>query len=232
MSAKYTFLAWDTPVASAPLKLALLQLADNSDDNGFSYYSISKMSTKCGMSERTFMRKIADLEELNILTVERRANRPSLYTLIGDEMGVTLCHLQKTQVTESHPEVTESHLLGDRESPLGVTESHPILTVTPNNNPKRDPNNKDLVDFSIFQMSEYELSELKRIRKSNKGGKITQRVANELAKQFFQAAEMGYSFDESLTEWETRGWKSFKSEWLNAKAGQANNDSWHEDLGL
>ncbi len=58
MSAKYTFLAWDTPIENAPLKLALLQLANNADDAGFSYYSISKMAESCGMSERTFMRKI------------------------------------------------------------------------------------------------------------------------------------------------------------------------------
>jgi AraC-like DNA-binding protein len=116
MSAKYTFLAWDTPINNAPLKLALLQLANNADDAGFSYYSISKMAIACGMSERTFMRKISDLEKMSILTVERRSNRPSLYTLIGDEMGVTLCHLQSPEVTESHAEVTESHLVGDRES--------------------------------------------------------------------------------------------------------------------
>lgn len=116
MSAKYTFLAWDTPIDNAPLKLALLQLANNADDDGFSYYSISKMAIACGMSERTFMRKISELEKMKVLTVERRANRPSLYTLIGDEMGVSLCHLQSAEVTESHTEVTESHLVGDRES--------------------------------------------------------------------------------------------------------------------
>ena len=109
MSAKYTFLAWDTPIANATLKLALLQLANNADDNGFSFYSISKMAVSCGMSERTFMRKIVDLEKMGVLEVERRSNRPSLYTLIGDEMGVTLCHLQTPQVTESHGGVTESH---------------------------------------------------------------------------------------------------------------------------
>ena len=116
MSAKYTFLAWDTPIENAPLKLALLQLANNADDDGFSYYSISKMASACGMSNRTFMRKISELEKMGILTVERRANRPSLYTLIGDEMGVSLCHLQEAEVTESHQLVTESHLVGDRES--------------------------------------------------------------------------------------------------------------------
>jgi len=130
MSAKYTFLAWDTPIENAPLKLALLQLANNADDGGFSYYSISKMATSCGMSERTFMRKISELEKMKVLTVERRSNRPSLYTLVGDEMGVTLCHLQESQVTACHGEVTESHLVGDR-------ESHD-LNSTPNNIPNKD----------------------------------------------------------------------------------------------
>jgi len=142
MSAKYTFLAWETPIENAPLKLTLLQLANNADDAGFSYYSISKMAVSCGMSERTFMRKIGELEVMNILTVERRSNRPSLYTLIGDEMGVTLCHLHRPEVTESHPEVTESHLLGDRESP------------DPNNTPNTLPNNKDLLREKEIELLE------------------------------------------------------------------------------
>ena len=116
MSAKFTFLAWDTPIENAPLKLALLQLANNADDDGFSYYSISKMAASCGMSEKTFQRKIADMEKMGILTVGRRANRTSLYTLVGDEMGVTLCRLQNTEATESLGTATESRLVSDRES--------------------------------------------------------------------------------------------------------------------
>ena len=77
------------------------------------------------------------------------------------------------------------------------------------------------VDYSILQMTDEELSELKRIRKANKGGIITQRVANELAKQFGLAVNMGYSYDEILTEWETRSWKSFKAEWMKSKSNNA-----------
>jgi hypothetical protein len=55
---------------------------------------------------------------------------------------------------------------------------------------------------------------MKRIRRLNKGGAISQRVVNSLAKEFAQAQTMGYSFDELLTEWEVRGWKSFKAEWV------------------
>lgn len=138
MSAKFTFLAWDTPIENAPLKLALLQLANNADDDGFSYYSISKMALSCGMSDRTFIRKIAELEEKGILTVERRANRPSLYTLIGDEMGVTLCHLQKSEVTVCHAEVTESHLVGD-------SVSH-----DPNSTPNTSPESIINTAFEFF----------------------------------------------------------------------------------
>ena len=128
MSAKYTFLAWDTPIENAPLKLALLQLANNADDDGFSYYSISKMALSCGMSEKTFQRKIAVMEEMGILTVGRRSNRTSLYTLVGDEMGVSLCRLQESGATESLLGATESPLMGDR-------ESHD-LNNTPNTNPE------------------------------------------------------------------------------------------------
>lgn len=131
MSAKYTFLAWDTPISNAHLKLALLQLANNSDDNGFSYYSISKMAKACGMSERNFIRKISELEEMKMLKVERRANRTSQYTLIGDEMGVTLCQLQRSGVTECHVGVTECHAEGDRVShdPNSTPNTYPDTSL-------------------------------------------------------------------------------------------------------
>ena len=142
MSAKYTFLAWDTPIDSAPLKLALLQLANNADDNGFSFYSISKMALACGMSERTFQRKIVEMEEKGILTVERRSNRPSLYNLIGDEMGVTLCHLQSSGVTESHAGVTDCRA-GVTESYRGGDRESLVPNSTPNTSPKSNPNNTE-----------------------------------------------------------------------------------------
>lgn len=107
------------------------------------------------------------------------------------------------------------------------------------NEKKRDKDTPaNAVDYSAFNMTDDEISELKRIRRKNRGGTITQRVANALAKQFNQAKDMGYSVDDILTEWETRSWKSFKAEWLQARTGKdpfkisAERD-WHkEDLGL
>ena len=71
-----------------------------------------------------------------------------------------------------------------------------------------------VVDFSIFGMTDEQVSELKRIRKKNKGGTITARVAKALAKEFQLAMGMGFSIDDVLTKWEVRSWKSFEASWM------------------
>lgn len=72
-------------------------------------------------------------------------------------------------------------------------------------------------DFSSLSLSIDQVDELIRIRKKNKGGKITQRVITGLAKEFNLARNAGMNSEDILTEWETRGWKSFKAEWVMPK---------------
>jgi len=74
-------------------------------------------------------------------------------------------------------------------------------------------NQKESVDFTPLCFSDEQLKEMKRIRKQNKGGPITQRVISGLAKEFEKAAQFGMGPEEILTEWETRSWKSFKADW-------------------
>lgn len=81
---------------------------------------------------------------------------------------------------------------------------------------------KVAVDFSVLQVGDSDLEEIKRIRKKNKGGNLTQRVVNALAKEFELAARMGYSLDDVLTEWEVRSWKSFKADWMPKKQMNSN----------
>lgn len=124
MSAKWTFWAWEQPIKTAPKKLALLQLANNANDDGKSWYSIGKMATACGVGERTFQRQIQSLEEDGLLHVERRSNRPSIYTLT-DEVEITL-HIDSG--CQSDGAGCQSD--GSR----GVRES-PDLNSNPNNYP-------------------------------------------------------------------------------------------------
>ena len=211
MSAKYTFLAWDTPIVNAPLKLALLQLANNSDDDGFSFYSISKMAISCGMSEKTFQRKIAEMEKMGILTVERRSNRPSLYTLSGDEMGVSLCRLQEPEATESPQLATESRLVGDRESL--------VLNSTPNTT----PNNKDIV-----QQAEQTPFDFWWSRYPKKEAKIT-------AEKLFNKKIKGMSegdlvvFMDNICDHSTTTYKEIKKEFIPMPTTYLNQERYNDE---
>ena len=65
-------------------------------------------------------------------------------------------------------------------------------------------------------MTEMQCKDVIRIRKKNKGTALTQIIINQLAKQFLLAEDKGFSFQDSLIEWEVRGWKSFKAEWMKS----------------
>tara|TARA_R110002051_G_scaffold324424_2_gene421644 strand:+ start:38466 stop:39176 length:711 start_codon:yes stop_codon:yes gene_type:complete len=232
MSAKYTFLAWDTQITNAPLKLALLQLANNADDAGFSYYSISKMAVSCGMSDRTFMRKISELEEMNILTVTRRSNRPSLYKLVGDEMGVTLCHSHKSEVTESHPGVTESHLVGDR-------ESHD-LNSTPNTYPKSINISNSKFNFKLILVEmgadKEAVSDWMEVRKNKKASNTKTALKGFLT----QVEKAGITVAQAVEIAAEKSWCGFQASWYEKinKNGNKNKDimqissesSWEEGI--
>ncbi|MGL4354110.1 MAG: helix-turn-helix domain-containing protein [Shewanella sp.] len=86
MSAKYTFWAWEVDIKKAPLKLALLQLANNSNDDGVSWYSVPKMAKRCGMSERALQGHIKTLEGLGLLVIKDRPGTSRLYTLQYSEV--------------------------------------------------------------------------------------------------------------------------------------------------
>jgi hypothetical protein len=74
------------------------------------------------------------------------------------------------------------------------------------------------LDFSVLQMTDLQCTDVIRIRRKNKGTSLTQIIINQLAKQFLLAEQKGFSFQDSLIEWEVRGWKSFKAEWMKSNS--------------
>jgi DNA-binding transcriptional ArsR family regulator len=145
MSAKWTFWAWEKEIKTAPKKLALLQLANNANDDGKSWYSIIKMATACGVSERTFQRQIQSLESDGLLHVERRSNRPSIYRL-KDEVEIVL-----------HND------LGCQSDGVGcqsVTSGGATVSPDLNSNPNTTPNNKDLIVQPEAKRSKFKYSDI------------------------------------------------------------------------
>ena len=89
MSAKWTFWAWDQNIKKAPLKLALLQLADNANDAGVSWYSVPKMANRCGMSDRALQGHLRTLQSMGMLEIKERKGTSSLYKLQEVEIVLT-----------------------------------------------------------------------------------------------------------------------------------------------
>jgi uncharacterized protein YdaU (DUF1376 family) len=91
-----------------------------------------------------------------------------------------------------------------------LTTNHKPLT----NNQLEEKTTPVKLDYSVLQMTKEQCADVIRIRKKNKGPTFTQLIINQLAKQFLLAEQKGFTFQDSLIEWEVRGWKSFKADWM------------------
>ncbi|AUR85412.1 hypothetical protein NVP1074O_44 [Vibrio phage 1.074.O._10N.222.49.B7] len=81
---------------------------------------------------------------------------------------------------------------------------------------KSKSKNNTSLDWSATQMNESEISEIKRIRSKAKAD-VTQRVINQLSKEFDLSRARGFTNDDILNEWSLKGWRSFKDEWMKGK---------------
>lgn len=115
--------------------------------------------------------------------------------------------LETQPVILANPEETG---LKANQEPL--TKNQEPLTISKKQAKKTD------VDYSVFDANESQCEEIKRIRKINNKGKagatLTQRVANSIAEELRKAVADGFDVESCLTEWEDRGWRTFKAEWM------------------
>lgn len=108
MSAKYTFWAWGVKVKNAPLKLALLQLADNANDDGVSWYSVPKMANRCDMSERALQGHIKELVAAGLLSIKERPGTSRIYQLQYQEaqlIAPQILHHAPAEVAPPPPQI-------------------------------------------------------------------------------------------------------------------------------
>lgn len=108
-------LAWSAKVGDHTDKLVLLALADNANDAGECYPSLTSVAMRCEVSKRTAIRAIQSLVEAGHVSIRKQAGRNSSYRVhpTGDNVS---------PVTESHQcqEVTGDNVTptGDNVSPL------------------------------------------------------------------------------------------------------------------
>lgn len=170
-------------------------------------FGLNAFSERSGVSVKVLRRIISQLESDGMLG-KQNFNKFSLITIT--------CYDEYQE--DGKQKASEGQAEGNRRAtPKEVNNSR----SKEGKKDKQDPAGAD-IDFSPLRMTTEQVEEVKRIRRKNKGGAITQRVANALSVEFGLARAMGYTSDEVLTEWELRGWKSLKAEWMTPKHGFKN----------
>lgn len=123
MSVHITAPVWKISDLSPMQKLILLKLADNADQKGLCWPSLSSIATDCGCSVRTVSRAISHFEDQSILSHERRFNKSNMYQFNMD----TVSSLGSNKDMVSIPMDTMSNL--DRTQCLSNMDTGVQLTV-------------------------------------------------------------------------------------------------------
>ncbi len=183
----------------------------------------SILAEQVSLSVQQVRTSLSKLKSTNEITI-KSTNAGTLVTLVKYSDYQTIDVLPTSKVTSIS---TEEQPTSNQQVTSDQPASNQQLTTNKNVRSKECKNEKNekkttrppkaALDFSPLCLTESQVEELKRIRKANKGGALSQRVVNGLAGEFKLAAEKGWEPDEILTEWETRGWKSIKAEWLDSK---------------
>ena len=152
------------------------------------------ISSGTGLSEQNVRTALTTLQKLSILTIKPTTKYSVISIANWNEHQI-----DNQQLTSSQPTTNQQ------------------LTTNKNVNNVKNGKNKEIIDFSVLNMTNDQVADLKRIRIKNKGTSLTQRIVNALAKEFEKGKLSGFTFEELFTEWEVRGWKSLKAEWMPAK---------------
>lgn len=132
---------------------------------------------------------------------------------------ISICNYSSFQTNDTSDGTTEGHLTEQQKDIWRNTDNN----VNNENNENKDTTkaapSSDSVEsvnqiFIESGVTEEQVSEIRKIRKDNKGGKITERVAKTLLIEFQKAGQQGWSLEAMLNEWATRSWKSFKADWI------------------
>lgn len=140
-------------------KLVLLALADNANDEGFCWPSVTTLSVKCGLEVRSVSRVMERLETSGHLTRKERPGRSNTYVVhprlkVTPDLKSPLTDGQATPDPRSPPPPTHSQGTPDPRSPITIREpsSEPSVNLERGSRAARAPTAKRLpADFDLSE---------------------------------------------------------------------------------
>lgn len=202
MSIKLMSIAWDMDIPSTE-KMVLLCLCDYADDNGRSCYpAISTLAKRTSKNARTVQRALRWLEKSKICDIRERAGTSTDYTInlasfvTPDKMSPLTKTTRRGDTTPPNPSRTTN-----------VVKDKSLTTIRAKPFPKPDGVEQNIWNDFL------DLRKAKRAPLSNTALEAIER----------EAASVGWTLNQAITEMVARGWQGFKANWVKEKQnGQSN----------
>lgn len=192
MSIKFMTAVWEREDLASTQKLVLLALADWANDEGLCWPSINRLALKASLTTRGVQKAIRSLEDAGFIRREEIAGKGNRYWISIPANNVHPC-------TTFTPPLNEVHPTPEPRSP-NTSETHQL---TPKCNKLERP---DCVSEQVW-------FDFLQVRKSKK----SPLTATALARIESEAAKAGWSLQDAISESVSRGWQSFKADWVKEK---------------
>ena len=179
-------------------KIVMLALADQSNDAGECWPSISTLARRCSKSERTIQAAIRDLENSGDLTRFNRAGTSCMYRL----------HPRSDRTPSKFTGVQP--LGGEGCSRCTLTTNEPPLNLEKNIGRAKSKNHQIEKPDDISDQVWSDFITMRKRKKSDLTITAVNRIRTE-------ATRAGWSMEEAIAECVTRGWQGFKADWVKPR---------------
>lgn len=232
---------------SSTQKFVLVSLADQANDNGVCWPSISLIQKRTCLSRTAVKDAVKSLLSAGILTVhyrksENKVNKTSVYRVNIDQITVEqpskseraldaevlqIPELEDLEGVATRPRVGRETTGGRSPDDLGWVASRPQTIIEPKENPKGTnkatrPRSGACTVAKPDEVTQQVWDDFLQTRKA-KRSPLTKTALDAIEREAMKA---GFSLQNALRECTARGWQGFKAEWVAKpiKPGQPTHD--------
>lgn len=193
MSIKLMTAVWAREDLTSTQKLVLLALADWSNDEGLSWPSIDQLMKKSSLKKRAVQITMRSLEEAGFVRRDEVLGKGNKYWITLPVHNMHPCTECTTPAHQMHPTPASN-----------APNTSRIHQLTINNN----------ISLKPAGVSDQVWKDFLEVRKAKKAPL----TATGLTRMANEAAKAGWTLEEAIAESVSRGWQSFKAEWVKDKS--------------
>jgi len=198
VSMKLMVKAMETKVGNPLTKLVLLKIADNANDDGVCWPSYGHIADQCEITKRSAINHINKLIEAGLVTKQVRtngykSNSSNVYTVLSG----------------SEPNSPPSESNAPPSEPNSPPPSEPNSPRTSHSlEPVKEPAVKSIKPDDVEDQVWMDFVDLRKAKKARVSKTALKRIQGE-------AQRAGWTLNQALEEVVSRGWQSFKADWVS-----------------